>query len=238
MNIATFIPARGGSKSIPNKNIKLLGNKPLIAYSIESAFKAGLDPIVSTDSNEIAKIAYELGAKVLKRPENLAQDKTSMFEVLKNEIPKIETKPDIILLLQPTSPFRNVLQIKTALSYFEENLDKYDSLISVEKVPEKYNPSQMIINEQGNKSMVLGKIKSWFKKPKIILSGIPLSQRITRRQDFPDAWVPTGSIYLFKTSNLKNGSIYGNQTMLLETESTPNINTQEDWDLAEKELQK
>ena len=160
MNICAFIPARGGSKSIPRKNIKELNGKPLIVWSIESAYKAGIDQIiVDTDDKEIADMAYRNGAKVMIRPESLAQDKTSMFEVLKNEIPKIQPQPDLILLLQPTTPFRKSVHIKTAISYLQENLDKYDSLVSVEKVPEKYNPAQMIVINQGTKNMVLGKIK-------------------------------------------------------------------------------
>jgi CMP-N-acetylneuraminic acid synthetase len=92
----------------------------------------------------------------------------------------------------------------------------------------------MIVSENGEKKMVLGRIKSWFKKPKLILSGVPISQRITRRQEFPEAWIPTGSIYLFKTSNLKKGSIYGDNIMLMETESEININSLEDWNKAEE----
>src|SRR3990167_6895934 len=139
-NIIAFIPARGGSKSIPKKNIKLLGGKPLISYSIDSAFKSGIQKVVvSTDSQEIIDVALEAGAEVMKRPTSLAQDNTSMFEVLQSEIPKIQPQPDLVLLLQPTSPFRNTVHIKTAISYLSENTEKFYSLISVEKVPDKYS---------------------------------------------------------------------------------------------------
>ena len=236
MNTITFIPARGGSKSIPKKNIKELGGKPLIFYTIEASQKCGLRTIVNTDSSEIGELVESIGVEVMMRPSNLAQDKTSMFEVLKSEIFKIEPLPDLVLLLQPTSPFRETIHIKTAIAYLTENLDEYDSVISVEKVPEKYNPAQMIVSDNDQKRMVVGKIKSWFKKPKLILSGIPISKRITRRQDFPETWLPTGSIYLFKTSNLKKGSIYGDKILLMETSGEININTQEDWDEAENKL--
>ena len=220
MNIVAFVPARSGSKSIKDKNIKLLGGKPLLAWSIESAQKCGLQTIVSTDSEEYAKIAEEYGVEVIMRPIELGQDNTSMFELLKNEVPKIEA--DAILLLQPTSPFRELLHIKTAISYFTENLNKYDSLISVETVPEKYNPAQVIINTPSGKKMA---------------SGVPISKRLTRRQDFPEAYIPDGSIYLFKVSNLQEGSIYGKEVMLYENEGTLNINTEEDWALAEQQIQ-
>lgn len=224
-NIVAFIPARSGSKGIPDKNIKLLGSKPLIAYSIESALESDLRVIVNTDSEEYAKIARERGAEVMMRSIELSQDKTSMFEVLKSEIPKVEPLPELVMLLQPTSPFRKKVHIKSAISFLT-NAPEYDSLIAAEKVPEKYNPVQVIVTTPMGLRMS---------------NGSPISQRITRRQDFPDAWIPTGSIYLFKTSNLEQGSLYGKKTMIMEVESTININSFEDWELAEqwlKSLQK
>ena len=242
-NIIAFIPARGGSKSVLGKNLKLLGNRPLIAWSIDSAFKAGIkDVVVNTDDEEIAKVAKEYGAEVMMRSPSLAKDDTSMLEVLRSEIPKIKSNPDLILLLQPTSPLRKTIHIKTAISYLEENLDKYDSLVSVEKVPERYNPYAMILE---NKKMIFRKligwekIKSWFTGKKYVmnLSGFPISQRMTRRQDLPQAWLPTGEIYAFKPENLKKGSIYGNETLLYECEGSLNLNTLDDWSQAEQQLE-
>lgn len=242
-NIVAFIPARGGSKSIPRKNLKLLGKKPLIAYSIESALQVGLRVVVSTDDPEIAEVSRQYGAEVLERSKSLGQDKTSMFEVLRSEVPKVSSQGDLILLLQPTSPLRKSVHVKAAISYLSENLDKYDSLISVEKVPEKYSPYAMIV-ENGGKKMLVRRLKGI--KEKIIslvtgkkfagpsLSGYPISERLIRRQDFPQCWIPDGSIYLFKAENLKKGSIYGKETMLLETEGTININNLEDWEKAEE----
>lgn len=244
MNIVAFIPARSGSKSIPGKNTKLLGGKPLIAWSIEVAQKCGLRTIVNTESVEIGEIsAVNFGAEVMQRPESLAQDKTSMLEVLKSEIPKIEPQPDLVLLLQPTSPFRNTNLIRIAISYLTENLDKYDSLISVNRIPSKYHPAEAIISLSNGRGMVMGKvitlkdkIKSFFtgvKYTKPSLSGVPISQRLIRRQDYPDAWIPSGEIYLFRSENLKKGSIYGGNVLLLETEESININEPSDWELAE-----
>lgn len=237
-NIICFIPARGGSKGIHRKNVKLLGNKPLLAWSIESAFMAGLHKvIVSTEDSEIAEIAKQYGAEVLDRPMSLAGDKTSMIDVLKSEVPRIKPYPDLVMLLQPTSPFRKTSHITIASSMLSKNLEEYDSLISVEKVPEKYNPAVVIVDDISGKRMAMGRIKSWFGKTENILSGVPISKRITRRQENPQAWVPTGSIYLFKTENLKKGSMYGERVMLLETEESININDQIDWDLAEEWIQ-
>lgn len=246
-NIVVFIPARSGSKSILDKNIKMLGDKPLMAYTIQAAFNAGIQRvIVDTDSEEYARIAKEWGAEVMIRASILAKDNTSMFEVLRTEVPKITPAPDLVLLLQPTSPFRNKNHILLAIEYLCANLEKYDSLVSVEKVPEKYNPAVVIIQTPNGKGMIMGKLKTW--KGKLIakfigktwtkpsLSGVPIVDRITKRQENPEAWVPTGSIYLFKTSNLKEGGIYGKEIMLLETDGSININSQEDWDLAEEYL--
>lgn len=242
MNICAFIPARKNSKSIPNKNLKELGGKPLIVLSIDSAQKCGLRTIVSTDSKEIAGLSYSQGVEVMFRPDSLAKDTTSMFEVLKSEIPKITPKPDLVLLLQPTSPLRKTIHIKNCISYLSENLDKFDSVVSCERVPELYNPYAMILE---NKRMVFRKligwkekIHSWFtgKKYKMNLSGFPISQRMTRRQDLPTAYIPDGAIYIFKPSNLKGGSIYGNETLLYENEGTQNLNTLEEWENCEKLL--
>lgn len=246
MNIVAFIPARSGSKSIKDKNIKLLGGKPLLVWTIEKAFKAGIGRVVvNTDSEEYGRIAEVAGAEIMIRPKHLAKDTTSMFELLKNEIPYINPVPDLVLLLQPTFFPRKSVYIKTAISYLTENIDKYDSLVSVEQIPEKYHPAVAIIGTSNGKAMVMGKfvnlkdkIKSWFtgvKHTKPSLTGVPISQRMTRRQDHPEAWIPTGEIYAFKTENLKKGSFYGERVMLLETNKGGiNINDPEDWELAEK----
>lgn len=218
--IIGFIPARSGSKSIPDKNIKILGGKPLLSYTIESALKAGLDRvIVNSDSEEYLKIAKEYGAEKMLRPKKLAKDNTSMYEVLKNEIPKIEPKPDVVVLLSPTVPFRKVVLIKTALSYFINNLNDYDSLMAVKRVPNEYNPSQVIISTSFGLKMADGK---------------QIPNRLTRRQEYPEAYVTSQGLYIFKTANLEKGSIYGDKTMLLECDESIDINSQDDWDKVEK----
>lgn len=224
MNTIIFIPARSGSKTIPHKNIKLLGGKPLLAWTIETAFKSGLGRvIVSSDSEEYLKIAKEYGAETLSRPSELAGDEVSMYEVLKNEIHKIEPVPEAVILLPPTSPFRNAVQVKAAMSFFENNLDKYDSLMSVQQVPGKFNPAQVLVTTSSGVRMA---------------NGSPLSNRITRRQEYPNAYVTAGGIYIFKTSNLAQGSFYGKETMLMECESSVDINNDDDFLEAEKYYEK
>lgn len=223
MNIIAFIPARSGSKSIPDKNIKLLGGKPLIAWTIETAFKAGLQRvIVSTDSEEYAKISREYGAEVLMRPAELAKDDTPMYQVLKSEVSKIDPVPEVVVLLSPTAPFRESLILRSAISFFTKN-QEYDSLMSVQKVPHEYNPAQVITSTPLGLRMA---------------NGAPISNRIARRQEYPDAYVTSQGIYVFKTSNLEKGNFYGDKTMLLECDSSVDINTPEDWQKCEEYLLK
>ena len=220
-DIIIFIPARSGSKSIPDKNIKPLGGKPLIAWTIETALKTGLKTVVSSDSEEYLKIAKGCGAETILRPKELARDSTSMYEVLKNEIPKIGA--GIVVLLSPTVPFRKTKFVKTAISYFMENLGEYDSLVAAQKVPNEYNPAQVIISTPMGLKMADGR-------------AIP--NRVARRQEYPAAYVTSQGIYIFKTNNLEKGSIYGERTMLLECDKSLDLNTSEDWRLAEEYLSK
>jgi CMP-N-acetylneuraminic acid synthetase len=126
MKIA-IIPARGGSKGLPGKNIKLLNNKPLIAWSIESALLSkNIDRvIVSTDSDEIKKVALEFGAEVVERPTHLSTDEATTISVLEHivhEIPNANT----IIVLQPTSPLRDDNLIDKCIELYES--DSYTNL--------------------------------------------------------------------------------------------------------------
>ncbi len=120
MNILGIIPVRGGSKGIPRKNIRPLAGKPLVAYTIEAALKSELinKVIVSTEDSEIAEVSKNFGAKVLKRPENLAQDETKTAPVLVHVVNELKAGgyvPDIIVLLQATCPMRDEIVIDEAL---------------------------------------------------------------------------------------------------------------------------
>lgn len=116
--ILAIIPARGGSKRLPGKNKKLLKGKPLIQWTIEAALSSNYidNVIVSTDCSEIAKISSEAGAKVpFIRPEYLANDNSSSNDVILHAIENIEIDYDIVVLLQPTSPLRLVIDIDSAI---------------------------------------------------------------------------------------------------------------------------
>ena len=135
LKIIAIIPARGGSKGVRRKNIKALAGKPLIGYTIEAALKSKVFDrvVVSTEDEEIAEIAVRYGAEVIIRPAVLATDTAPTEPVTEHAVTYLEKgedyKPDIIVLLQATSPFRNSKHIKEAMNEFLRN--DYDSLLSV-----------------------------------------------------------------------------------------------------------
>ncbi|MFW5960413.1 MAG: cytidylyltransferase domain-containing protein, partial [Chitinivibrionales bacterium] len=133
MRNSVIIPARGGSKGIPGKNIKELLGKPLIQHSIEDALESeSVDEIyVTTDDKEIAEIAAQAGADIITRPEFLSGDTATTESAIEHALSVIpqNRKPDNIILLQPTSPLRPAGAIDEACSIFSEN--SFDSLLSI-----------------------------------------------------------------------------------------------------------
>ncbi|MFA6275887.1 MAG: acylneuraminate cytidylyltransferase family protein, partial [Pedobacter sp.] len=129
MKTLYLIPARGGSKGIPKKNIKLLDGKPLIYYSIDIArkFAADKDICVSSDNDEIIDVVEKYGLAVpFKRPDHLSEDQSGSNEVLQHVITFFKNQGreyDNIMLLQPTSPFRTPKHIREILSCYEDDLD-------------------------------------------------------------------------------------------------------------------
>ena len=223
MKILAVIPARGGSKGVPRKNIKLLGNKPLIEFTIDSAKNATLltEIVVSTDDDEIAIAAELAGCKPpFIRPANLAQDHSTSIEVVQHAVEFFEKQNsffDAVCLLQPTSPFRENGFIDKAIEKFIES--DADSLISVLPVPHQYNPHWIFEENNGTLKIATGEEKI-----------------ISRRQDLPNAFHRDGSIYITKIQTLKNGSFFGNKIAYIESNANfyVNIDTITDWENAEK----
>ncbi len=129
--IVTIIPARGGSKGIPGKNIIDFLGKPLIAHSIEYSIKCDLisQTYVSTDDDIIAEVSTKFGAKLIQRPKSLATDSATTESAIEHALNTFDFQPDIIVLLQATSPFRPVNSLKQAIEKFIRN--EYDSLLSI-----------------------------------------------------------------------------------------------------------
>lgn len=129
-----LIPARGGSKGVPRKNLREVGGKPLIAWTIEQALaaQAPLDVVVSTEDAEIAEVAVSFGARVIERPIHLAQDTTATEPVVLHAIEDCTTtgrRPDEVMLLQATSPTRRPGTIDRALTQFRDS--GADSMVGV-----------------------------------------------------------------------------------------------------------
>ncbi len=178
--ILAVIPARGGSKGIPRKNIVPINGKPLIQYSIDEARKSKyIDSlIVSTDDKEIAEISCQLGAEVpFLRPQNLAGDTAKTIDVLVDVVQKLKQQYDYLLLLQPTSPLRRTFHIDEAIQKIID--DGRPSLVSVCKVKE--HPVLMrTITKNGQLKNLLD------------------TNSTVRRQDFPEYYIVNGAIYINK----------------------------------------
>ena len=130
-NILAIIPARGGSKGIPGKNIKQFAGKPLIVHSIETSLKCPLvtSTVVSTDDDKIAEVSIAHGAQVIKRPDELATDASLVIDAIKYTVRKVEEEGDeidIVILLEPTSPFRRAEDLEKCIQVLLEN--KADSV--------------------------------------------------------------------------------------------------------------
>tara|TARA_Y100001980_G_C14522996_1_gene298363 strand:- start:28 stop:714 length:687 start_codon:yes stop_codon:yes gene_type:complete len=161
--ILGLIPARSGSKRLPNKNILDMHGKPMIAWSISSAIKSKYidDVVVSSDSDRILNISNQYGAKPLKRPLKYSKDNSKSEDVILNSIKRLKTTYDYIVLLQPTSPLRTSLDIDNAIKLLFQK--KAKSVISVNIL----NQDSMLRRKNyRNKSLVkLGEVTK--KKPSL-----------------------------------------------------------------------
>jgi len=223
MSILALIPARGGSKEILRKNIKLLHGKPLINWTIETASKTKyIDKlIVSTDDLEISEIAKKAGAEVpFMRPEQISKDDTPGIEPALHAIKQM---PDFdwLLLLQPTSPLRTVEDIEGIINFCRNN--NSSSAVSICKVNK--HPYWMYHRDKNFK------LKPFIEdRPKF--SG---------RQGFSPLYITNGALYFAKVDwLLKNKSFIGAETLAFEMpiDRSIDLDSLYDWDIAEQELKK
>ncbi len=187
-----IIPARGGSKGLPNKNIINASGKPLIAWTIEAALNSTFinRVIVTSDSIEILKIAEGYGAETIQRPHELALDATATEPVLLHAIDLLEAagkKYDYLVLLQPTSPARDALDIDHAVQVLLNK--KASSLISVYE-PERSPFYALKMHKNGS-----------------LVSIINDGPCFKRRQDLPKAYMPNGAIYIVNISEFKKRNV-------------------------------
>lgn len=230
MTILGVITARGGSKSIPRKNIKDLAGKPLIAWTIEAAKSSGVFDrvILSTDDREIADIGKRFGAEVpFLRPPELAQDTTPHLPVMQHAVTWLKEhdhyEPDYVCILQPTAPLRRAFHLREAVELLTRT--GADSVVSMVEIPGHFSPHWAVeVDDQG-----LGKL---------LLSKEPIRKRVPRRQNLPKAYAHSGAIYLFRAALLfdpVDPSFYGDRVAGYVMEDKYNINIDDpgDWRLAE-----
>ena len=198
------IPARGGSKGIPRKNLAPVAGRPLLAFTVESALAARSlsRVVVSTEDAEIAEVARGLGAEVpFLRPEALAGDEVPAVPVLQHAVQALEAegfRPDCIVCLQPTSPLRRAEHIDAAVELLLR--EKADSVVTVVPVPHNMNPLSVMRMEGGR-----------------LVPFLPDAPPVLRRQDKPEVFARNGPAVAVMTREtlMEGGRLYGERTLPL-----------------------
>jgi CMP-N,N'-diacetyllegionaminic acid synthase len=219
MNIICIIPARGGSKGVPRKNIKMLNGKPLLQYSIEQASQtAAINCVyVSTDDDEIKTYAQQSGAKVIVRPESLSGDIATSESALIHVLDELNEPVDYIVFLQCTSPIREPQDIQKAIQLLLQ--EEADSLLSV------VHDHSFLWKEEYGQGVSVN--YDYMARP--------------RRQDMPLQYRENGSIYIVKPEILrKHNNRLGGKIVLfpMTDDSAVDIDTEHDLLLAESILQR
>lgn len=221
MRALVIIPARGGSKGIPRKNIKLFDGKPLIYYAIDCAraICPDEDICVSTDDAEIISVVEQYGLKVpFVRPAKLATDTAGTYEVLLHALSFYEKKGvhyDVVVLLQNTSPFRTSQQVKEALNLYREDVDM---VVSVKECAA--NPYYCVFEENQEGFLHICKGEG----------------NIYRRQDAPKVYEYNGAIYIINVEVLKTTHMHKMKKRIkyvMDDLSSFDLDTMWDWKMAE-----
>lgn len=222
METLYVIPARGGSKGIPHKNIKPLGGRPLIHYAIDTARSLADDRhiVVSTDDEEIARVAEATGLAVpYRRPAELATDTAGSREVVLDAMDWAEREGvrfDNVCLLQPTSPMRTVADVERCLAAYRPELDMVVSIVEA-----SVNPYYNCFEEDAASGYLH------------ISKGDGL---LTRRQDAPKAWEYSGAVYVINPESIRRqpmGAFERRVGVEMDRERALDLDTELDWIVAE-----
>lgn len=223
MDFIAIIPARGGSKRLPGKNIKLFDGLPLISYAIKLALSNSKisKVIVSTDDDEIARVAQQYGAEIIRRPEEIAGDTATTTSALKHVLETVYDNPNLpnaVITLQVTNPLRSEKLLEECISTFEREFNTIDSVITVSENKHK-----------------LGEIENNRFSPTLY----NLEQR---SQDLKKYYFENGQIYITKSDIiLEKESVFGDEVFPIVVNdlfSTIDIDTLEDFELGEIVYQK
>ena len=213
------IPARGGSKGVPRKNLALLGGRPLIAWTCEAARASRrLDRVVlSSDDDEITAAAAACGVTApYPRHAALASDEAQILDVLVDLLSTMDRmegyRPDVVVLLQPTSPLRNAQHIDDAVTLLDET--GADSVVTVVRVPHQFNPVSVLTMEDR-------RLRAFMPGP-----------TLTRRQDKPEVFARNGpAVLATRREVLESGRLYGDDVRGLEMSAQESVDIDEPFDL-------
>lgn len=189
LKILYLIPARGGSKGIPGKNIKKLSGKELILYAIDTARKLTTDDCicVSTDDESICKVVLDYGLHVpFIRPATLSTDESSTYDVIVHALEYFKGKNisfDCVVLLQPTSPFRTVKHVQSVLDEYTKSIDEVDMVVTVAESDE--NPYYTLFEDNELGFLIKSKPSSF-----------------TRRQELPKVYKYNGAVYAINVNSI------------------------------------
>ncbi len=227
-----IVPARGGSKSIPRKNLKPFLGRPLIAWAIEALQKSGVCDrvIVSTEDEEIADVARQCGAEVpFMRPNELAEDRVPMLPVLQHAVAWLKEHedytPDYVVLLEPTSVGKRPFHVRGVAEMLRET--GADSVFTVSELAADFNPYwQLVLDSEARVSL---------------FTGGPMKNVIKRRQDLPvKTYLWDSAVYAFKPKLLfdKEPSFYGDdaRAYIMEPKYALDLDVPEDWEVAERKV--
>lgn len=210
MKVAALIPARSGSRRVKDKNIRELGGKPLMVWSIITAQFLGIECYVSSDSVHYLSIAKEYGARPFVRPGSLSGDGVGDYEVIRNFCNNYAY--DLIVYLRPTTPFRQADIVNDAIELMK--VPGYDSLRSVEEMPET--------------AYKMFRIQKGLLKP---LTKIDYTDR--PNQMLPKTYKPNGYVDIVRSDIVLSGSLWGAGRYAFVTPETIEIDTEGDWERAE-----
>lgn len=221
-----LVPARGGSKGIPGKNVRPLLGRTLLDYTARAAVESGaIDRVVlSTDDFAIAAAGERAGLEVpFLRPSELAADDTPMLPVIEHAVGVLEAagwSPEIVVLLQPTSPLRRPAHVRAAVERLRSSAA--DSVVTVIELPRHLSPDYVMRVEDGR-----------------LVPFLPQGAAVTRRQDARAAFVRDGTVYAFWRRTLREtGSLYGRdcRPLVLPASESLTLDSEEDWREAERRL--
>jgi len=218
MRTVGLVPARSGSKGVKDKNVRMFHGKPLLAWAVEVGMDTCEEVYISTDDEYIGSVGCSFGADLVRRSKSLARDDTPMYDVVRDFVSLVQ--PDVVVLLQPTQPLRTADHVRQALHL----LEGADSVVSVVELPAHNGPSWALVEWDGE-------LLPWDYPTRLTLDDLP-----TRRQDMTKAYTRDGTVYVLRREVIERGQMYGKicRPLIVPAHESCNIDTEEDWNLAEQ----